>query len=225
MNADPSIVELITGASLPVQLVLIILALASVGSWALIFHKARVYKRAVSGVRSFESSFWAGGSLNEFYDRISREARPREGHEAIFEAGFREFQRLRQVEDRGYTQIIDGVERAMRVAEHRQLDQLEEGVPFLATVGSVSPYVGLFGTVWGIMSAFMNLGTMQTATLAAVAPPIAEALIATAMGLFAAIPAVIAYNRYTQRVDWLAGRYENFVDEFLGLLQRQLGGK
>ncbi|WP_410474299.1 protein TolQ [Guyparkeria sp. TX1] len=225
MNADPSVVELITGASLPVLLVLIILALASVGSWALIFHKARAYKRAVSGVRSFESSFWAGGSLNEFYDRISREARPREGHEAIFEAGFREFQRLRQAEDRGHTQIIDGVERAMRVAENRQIDQLEEGVPFLATVGSVSPYVGLFGTVWGIMSAFMNLGTMQSATLAAVAPPIAEALIATAMGLFAAIPAVIAYNRYTQRIDWLAGRYENFVDEFLGLLQRQLGGK
>ncbi|RRQ20204.1 protein TolQ [Guyparkeria sp. SCN-R1] len=225
MNADPSVVELITGASLPVLLVLIILALASVGSWALIFHKARTYKRAVSGVRSFESSFWAGGSLNEFYDRISREARPREGHEAIFEAGFREFQRLRQAEDRGHTQIIDGVERAMRVAENRQIDQLEEGVPFLATVGSVSPYVGLFGTVWGIMSAFMNLGTMQSATLAAVAPPIAEALIATAMGLFAAIPAVIAYNRYTQRIDWLAGRYENFVDEFLGLLQRQLGGK
>ena len=225
MNADPSVVELITGASLPVQLVLIILALASIGSWALIFHKARAYKRAVSGVRSFESSFWAGGSLNEFYDRISREARPREGHEAIFEAGFREFQRLRQAEDRGHAQIIDGVERAMRVAENRQIDQLEEGVPFLATVGSVSPYVGLFGTVWGIMSAFMNLGTMQSATLAAVAPPIAEALIATAMGLFAAIPAVIAYNRYTQRVDWLAGRYENFVDEFLGLLQRQLGGK
>ncbi len=225
MNSDPSVVELITAASLPVQLVLIILVLASIGSWALIFHKARVYKRAVNGVRLFESSFWAGGSLNEFYDRISREARPREGHEAVFEAGFREFQRLRQAEDRSHTQIIDGVERAMRVAENRQIDQLEEGVPFLATVGSVSPYVGLFGTVWGIMSAFMNLGTMESATLAAVAPPIAEALIATAMGLFAAIPAVIAYNRFTQRVDWLAGRYENFVDEFLGLLQRQLGGK
>ncbi|MDG4866938.1 protein TolQ [Guyparkeria sp. 1SP6A2] len=225
MNSEPSVVELITGASLPVQLVLIILLLASIASWALIIHKAGVYRRAVKGVRAFEGSFWAGGSLNEFYDRISREARPREGHEAVFEAGFREFQRLRQAEGRSQAQIIDGVERAMRVAENRQIDQLEEGVPFLATVGSVSPYVGLFGTVWGIMSAFMNLGTMQSATLAAVAPPIAEALIATAMGLFAAIPAVIAYNRYTGRVDWLAGRYENFVDEFLGLLQRQLGGK
>lgn len=225
MNSEPSVVELITGASLPVQMVLIILLLASIASWALIIHKAGIYRRAVKGVRSFEGSFWAGGSLNEFYDRISREARPREGHEAVFEAGFREFQRLRQAEGRSQAQIIDGVERAMRVAENRQIDQLEEGVPFLATVGSVSPYVGLFGTVWGIMSAFMNLGTMQSATLAAVAPPIAEALIATAMGLFAAIPAVIAYNRYTGRVDWLAGRYANFVDEFLGLLQRQLGGK
>jgi len=225
VNSEPSVVELITGASLPVQMVLIILLLASIASWALIIHKAGIYRRAVKGVRSFEGSFWAGGSLNEFYDRISREARPREGHEAVFEAGFREFQRLRQAEDRSQAQIIDGVERAMRVAENRQIDQLEEGVPFLATVGSVSPYVGLFGTVWGIMSAFMNLGTMQSATLAAVAPPIAEALIATAMGLFAAIPAVIAYNRYTGRVDWLAGRYGNFVDEFLGLLQRQLGGK
>jgi len=225
VNADQSVIELIIGASLPVQLVLIILLLASIGSWALIFHKAQLYRRAVRGVRLFEQGFWAGGSLNEFYDRISREARPREGHEAIFEAGFREFQRLRQSEGRSHGQVIDGVERAMRVAEHRQIDQLEEGVPFLATVGSVSPYVGLFGTVWGIMNAFMNLGTMQSATLAAVAPPIAEALIATAMGLFAAIPAVIAYNRYTGRVDWLAGRYEDFIDEFLGLLQRQLGGK
>ena len=225
MNSEPSVVELITGASLPVQLVLIILVLASIASWALIIHKARVYKRAVARVRQFEGSFWAGGSLSEFYDRLSRGGQPREGHEAVFEAGFREFQRLRAVEGRGQAQIIDGVERAMNVAQHRQIDQLEEGVPFLATVGSVSPYVGLFGTVWGIMSAFMNLGTMQSATLAAVAPPIAEALIATAMGLFAAIPAVIAYNRYTQRIDWLAGRYENFIDEFLGLLQRQLGGK
>ncbi|MFO7581386.1 protein TolQ [Guyparkeria sp.] len=225
MNSEPSVVELITGASLPVQLVLIILVLASIASWALIIHKARVYKRAVARVRRFEGSFWAGGSLNDFYDRISREARAREGHEAVFEAGFREFQRLRQAEERSHGQIIDGVERAMNVAQNRQIDQLEEGVPFLATVGSVSPYVGLFGTVWGIMSAFMNLGTMQSATLAAVAPPIAEALIATAMGLFAAIPAVIAYNRYTQRIDWLSGRYENFIDEFLGLLQRQLGGK
>ncbi|MGM0517762.1 MAG: protein TolQ [Pseudomonadota bacterium] len=225
MNSEPSVVELIVTASLPVQLVLLILVLASIASWALIIHKARVYRRAVKGVRTFEGSFWAGGSLKEYYDRISRHSRPREGHEAVFEAGFHEFQRLRQTDGRSHAQIIDGVERAMNVAQNRQIDQLEEGVPFLATVGSVSPYVGLFGTVWGIMSAFMNLGTMQSATLAAVAPPIAEALIATAMGLFAAIPAVIAYNRYTQRIDWLAGRYENFIDEFLGLLQRQLGGK
>jgi biopolymer transport protein TolQ len=225
VNSDPSVVELITGASVPVQLVLLILVLASIGSWALILHKARAYRQAVRRARQFEDSFWLGGSLNEFYERLSRETRPREGHEAVFEAGFREFQRLRAADGRSHGQIIDGVERSMRVAENREIDRLEEGVSFLATVGSVSPYIGLFGTVWGIMSAFMNLGTMQSATLAAVAPPIAEALIATAMGLFAAIPAVIAYNRYTQRVDWLAGRYENFVDEFLGLLQRQLGGK
>lgn len=225
MNSDLSVIELILTASVPVQAVLVILLLASVVSWALIFHKSAVFRRARKGARVFEESFWAGGSLNEFYDRISREARPREGHEAIFEAGFREFQRLRRNEDRDPVEVVNGVERAMRVASNRQLNKLEESLPFLATTGSVSPYIGLFGTVWGIMVAFMNLGGMHSATLAVIAPPIAEALIATAMGLFAAIPAVIFYNKYTGQVDLLAGHYDDFIDEFLGLLTRQLGGQ
>ncbi len=225
MSTDPSVVHLILGASLPVQLVLLILVLASVASWALIFHKSAVLRRARARANRFEESFWSGGSLNDFYDRISRDVKPREGQEAIFEAGFREFKRLRQSEGRSPVELIEGVERAMRVALNRQISTYEEGLPMLATIGSVSPYVGLFGTVWGIMSAFMNLGNTQNATLATVAPPIAEALIATAMGLFAAIPAVIAYNRYSQQVDDLYARYDRFTDEFLGLLQRQIGGQ
>jgi biopolymer transport protein TolQ len=217
--------HLVLGASLPVQLVLLILLLASVASWALIFHKSSVLRRARAQAKRFEESFWSGGSLNDFYDRISRDARPREGQEAIFESGFREFKRLRQVEGRSSSELIEGVERAMRVTLHRQIEKFEEGLPVLATIGSVSPYVGLFGTVWGIMSAFMNLGNAQNATLATVAPPIAEALIATAMGLFAAIPAVVAYNRYSTQIDELFGRYDRFTDEFLGLLQRQIGGQ
>jgi biopolymer transport protein TolQ len=208
-----------------VQLVLLILLLASVASWALIFHKSSVLRRARAQAKRFEESFWSGGSLNDFYDRLSRDPRPREGQEAIFEAGFREFKRLRQVEGRSSSELIEGVERAMRVSLHRQIDKFEEGLSVLATIGSVSPYVGLFGTVWGIMSAFMNLGNAQNATLATVAPPIAEALIATAMGLFAAIPAVVAYNRYSTQIDDLFGRYDRFTDEFLGLLQRQIGGQ
>jgi biopolymer transport protein TolQ len=225
VTTDPSILELITGASLPVQIVLLLLLLASVASWAMIFHKSAALRRARSGARKFEDSFWTGGSLSDYFDRISREARAREGQEAIFEAGFREFQRLRRQEGRSSTDILDGVERAMRVAQHRQVERFDDGLPMLATIGSVSPYVGLFGTVWGIMSAFMNLGNVQNATLATVAPPIAEALIATAMGLFAAIPAVIAYNRFSVSVDSLHGRYDTFIDEFLGLLRRQIGGQ
>jgi biopolymer transport protein TolQ len=217
--------HLVLGASLPVQLVLLILLLASVASWALIFHKSSLLRRARAQAKRFEESFWSGGSLNDFYDRISRDPRPREGQEAIFEAGFREFKRLRQVEGRSSSELLEGVERAMRVTLHRQIDKFEEGLSVLATIGSVSPYVGLFGTVWGIMSAFMNLGNAQNATLATVAPPIAEALIATAMGLFAAIPAVVAYNRYSTQIDELFGRYDRFTDEFLGLLQRQIGGQ
>lgn len=225
MSTEPSVMHLILGASLPVQFVLIILLLASIASWALIFHKSSVLRRARAQAKRFDESFWSGGSLNDFYDRITRDMRPREGQEAIFEAGFREYKRLRQAEGRSPTDLIEGVERAMRVAVHRQIDRYEEGLSVLATIGSVSPYVGLFGTVWGIMSAFMNLGTAQNATLATVAPPIAEALIATAMGLFAAIPAVVAYNRYSTQIDELFGRYDRFTDEFLGLLQRQIGGQ
>jgi len=225
VSTEPSVVNLILGASLPVQVVLLILLLASVASWALIFHKSSVLRGARARARRFEESFWSGGSLSDFYDRLSRDTRPREGQEAIFEAGFREFKRLRQTEGRSTEELLEGVERAMRVVLHRQIERYEEGLHVLATIGSVSPYVGLFGTVWGIMSAFMNLGNVQNATLASVAPPIAEALIATAMGLFAAIPAVVAYNRYSTQIDELFGRYDRFTDEFLGLLQRQIGGQ
>ncbi len=225
MSTEPSVVHLILGASLPVQIVLLLLLAASVASWSLIFHKSAALRAARKSAKQFEESFWSGGSLNDLFDRISRESRPREGQEAIFESGFREFKRLRQVEGRSAVELIEGVERAMRVTLHRQIERFEEGLPILATIGSVSPYIGLFGTVWGIMSAFMNLGNAQNATLATVAPPIAEALIATAMGLFAAIPAVVAYNRYSTQVDELYGRYDRFTDEFLGLLQRQIGGQ
>lgn len=225
MSAETSVLDLVLEASWVVQLVMLVLLLASISSWALIFHKAGVLRDARRQAERFDESFWSGGSLNDYYDRLSRAERPREGQEAIFEAGFREYQRLRRVEGQPIEQIVSGVDRAMRVSLGRQLERLEEALTYLATVGSISPYIGLFGTVWGIMTAFLALGNVSNPTLATVAPAIAEALIATAMGLFAAIPAVIAYNRFGERVDVLANRYEAFVDEFSNLLQRQAGGR
>jgi biopolymer transport protein TolQ len=198
---------------------------ASLMSWWFIFIKMFALKRALRVTEAFEREFWAGGDLNTLYQRVA-DTREQAGEmERIFEAGFREFMKLRQQAGQSVNVIIDGTRRAMRATYQRELDGLESHLSFLATVGSVSPYVGLFGTVWGIMIAFMGLSSVAQATLAQVAPGIAEALIATAMGLFAAIPAVVAYNRYTHVIDRLANRMESFMEEFSNILQRQVAAK
>jgi len=220
MQHDLSILRLVLEASLVVQLVMGLLLLASVASWAVIIQKNRVLGAARSQADGFEKEFWSGGDLNGLYRRISARDSASMGMAGIFEAGFREFSRLRKQEDLQPSQIVEGARRAMLVSQMREADRLEQNLAFLATVGSTSPYVGLFGTVWGIMNAFIALGNVQQATLAMVAPGIAEALIATAMGLFAAIPAVIAYNRYADTVTRLESRYDTFMEEFSTILQR-----
>ena len=221
MNVHPdlSFLSLIVTASVVVQGILILLAIASMWSWWHIFQKMFQLKRAVRDADTFEESFWKGGDLNEMFQRASQ-ARIGSGLEHIFSAGFREFSKHRR---QGSSSLItlDSARRAMRAAYQREVDALDAHLAGLATVGSVSPYVGLFGTVWGIMNAFRGLANVSQATLANVAPGIAEALIATAIGLFAAIPAVIGYNRYTHDVDRLATRYETFIEEFSNILQRQ----
>ena len=220
MTTDLSLVHLITGASLVVQLVLVLLLLASIASWAVIIQKRRVLNNAHASADRFESTFWSGGDLSAMYRRISTGERSPQGIEGIFESGYREFSRLRKQGGLQLEQMIDGARRAMRVSQMCEMDRLEHNLAMLATVGSTSPYVGLFGTVWGIMNAFIGLGNVQSATLALVAPGIAEALVATAMGLFAAIPAVIAYNRYADQVSRLEIRYDTFTEEFSTILQR-----
>lgn len=220
MQHDMSILRLVLDASLVVQLVMLLLLLASVASWAVIIQKNRVLSRARSQADGFEKEFWSGGDLNGLYRRVGAREGGSSGMAGIFEAGFREFTRLRKQADLQPSQMVEGSRRAMLVSQMREADRLESNLAFLATVGSTSPYVGLFGTVWGIMNAFIALGNVQQATLAMVAPGIAEALIATAMGLFAAIPAVIAYNRYADTVARLESRYDTFVEEFSTILQR-----
>ena len=220
MQNDLSILRLVLDASLVVQLVMGLLLLASVASWAVIIQKNRLLNGARSQADGFEKEFWSGGDLNGLYRRISARESASTGMAGIFEAGFREFSRLRKQEDLQASQVVEGARRAMLVSQMREADRLEQNLAFLATVGSTSPYVGLFGTVWGIMNAFIALGNVQQATLAMVAPGIAEALIATAMGLFAAIPAVIAYNRYADTVTRLESRYDTFMEEFSTILQR-----
>src|SRR6056297_3585113 len=217
MQNEMSIARLVLDASLVVQLVMLLLLLASVASWAVIIQKRRVLRQARVNAENFEKEFWSGGDLNGLYKRLS--GRP-EGKLGIFEAGFREFSRLRKQDDLQASQIVEGSRRAMLVSQMREADRLEQNLALLATVGSTSPYVGLFGTVWGIMNSFIALGNVQQATLAMVAPGIAEVLIATAMGLFAAIPAVIAYNRYADTVGRLESRHDTFVEEFSTILQR-----
>jgi len=219
MNGDLSLISLVLGASPVVQAVLALLLFASVASWAVIIEKSRLLKQAVGAADSFESSFWSGGDLAGMYRDMARGDRTQLGMAGIFEAGFREFGRLKR-ERLTAEQVVEGSRRSMRVSQMREVDRLEHNLAFLATVGSTSPYVGLFGTVWGIMSAFLALGNVQSATLALVAPGIAEALIATAMGLFAAIPAVIAFNRYADKVGRLEVRYDTFMEEFSAILQR-----
>jgi len=221
IGQDLSLLHLIINASLPVQFVMAILLFASMMSWWYIFIKMFALKRALKVTDSFEKEFWGGGDINVMYQRVAAERGEAGEMARIFEAGFSEFMKLRKQAGMSASFIIDGTRRAMRATYQRELDGLESHLSFLATVGSVSPYVGLFGTVWGIMIAFMGLASVAQATLAQVAPGIAEALIATAMGLFAAIPAVVAYNRYTHDIDRLANRMESFMEEFSNILQRQ----
>jgi biopolymer transport protein TolQ len=220
-----SILSLLLEASLPVQVVILLLALASLVSWSIIFTKRRLIRRTKDASDDFEASFWSGGDLNTLYNSTTRDRAGNVGMASIFESGFREFNRAMQAGGINADKVVEECRRAMRVAQMREVDRLEQSLATLATIGSTSPYVGLFGTVWGIMTAFMNLGNVQTATLAVVAPPIAEALIATAMGLFAAIPAVIAYNRYADQVVRLEYRYDGFTEEFSSILQRHARAK
>ena len=220
-SADLSFFTLILDASPLVQLVMAALVFASIFSWTIIFDRSRVLKRAQREADEFETRFWSGGDLSELFRAIDRERDGLKGNAAIFHAGFREFARLRENPNVDPMALVEGARRGMKVAMSRELDALEQHLTFLASVGSVSPYVGLFGTVWGIMNAFHALGNVKQATLNLVAPGIAEALIATAMGLFAAIPAVLAYNKYANSVQRLENRYDDFVEEFSNILQRQ----
>jgi biopolymer transport protein TolQ len=219
MPNDLSVWTLVLDASPIVQAVVALLLAASVASWAVIFRKSQVIGRSRRQADKFESEFWSGGDLATLYRNIETKGRAGTGLQSIFESGFGEFSRLRTL-GTPIEQLLSGARRAMRVAHLRELDRLEQNLAFLATVGSTSPYVGLFGTVWGIMTAFHNLGNVQQATLAAVAPGIAEALITTAVGLFAAIPAVVAYNRLAEHVSRLELRFDTFVEEFSTILQR-----
>ena len=220
MNADLSMITLISEASLVVKLVMLALLAISVYSWLLIFKKRNELIQAKQDADSFEDKFWSGNELNKLYEDISSRPHASRGMEGIFEVGFKEFVRLKKSGPDSAI-VLEGAQRVMRISLAREVDQLEMSLPFLATAGSTSPYIGLFGTVWGIMNSFRALGNVQQATLGMVAPGIAEALIATAMGLFAAIPAVIAYNRYSHEVERLINRYDTFLEEFSSILQRQ----
>lgn len=218
---DMSLFSLIMGASLPVQAVMLILLITSIFSWWYIFIKVATIKRAEKESEEFEGAFWGGGDLNKLYDGLTAGRRKPQGMASIFEAGFKEFIRHKQQGRMEVSDVMEGARRAMRAAYNRELDDLDAHLPFLASVGSVSPYIGLFGTVWGIMNSFRGLSNVAQATLSQVAPGIAEALVATAIGLFAAIPAVIAYNRFASSVDRLSVRYESFMEEFTNILQRK----
>ncbi len=222
MQTDLSLFQLVTNASILVQLVMLLLLIASLMSWTMIFRKRTALKLARRSADDFEERFWSGKDLLSMYNLISSRKYSPAGMEKIFEAGFREFARLRKQSGIEPAAVLDGSQRSMRVALSREIDHLEIHLSFLATVGSTSPYVGLFGTVWGIMNSFRALGNVNQATLAMVAPGIAEALVATAMGLFAAIPAVVAYNRYSNDVERLINRYDTFMEEFSTILQRQV---
>jgi biopolymer transport protein TolQ len=220
VTQDISILSLITNASVLVQAVLTLLMVVSLMSWTYIFRKMFAVRAAKRETERFEQDFWSGGDLNELFASAQSRRNNVGALGRIFEAGMREYSKGRQQKiDSGA--LLDGARRAMRAAYQREMDGLEAHLSFLASVGSVSPYVGLFGTVWGIMNAFRSLANVQQATLAHVAPGIAEALVATAIGLFAAIPAVVAYNRYVHEVDRLAIRFETFIEEFSNILQRQ----
>ena len=217
---DLGFLHLILNASLLVQLVMLSLAITSFISWTMIFNKRVMLNKAKKNADRFEGQFWELEDLSPLYKRISNSRNPATGMEKIFEAGFKEFAKLRGQENTPPDAVLEGSQRAMRIAMNKEIDTLETNLSFLATVGSTSPYVGLFGTVWGIMNSFRALGNVQQASISLVAPGIAEALIATAMGLFAAIPAVIAYNYYSNDVERLISRYDIFMDEFSSILHR-----
>jgi biopolymer transport protein TolQ len=218
---DLSVISMILNASIVVKAVMAVLALASMLSWTYIFMKLFAVRRARRLADEFERDFWGGSDLVGLYQRASSGRYAASGMERIFEAGFKEFLKLKGRPGADMSALLDGTRRAMKATYQREMDALEAHLSFLATVGSVSPYIGLFGTVWGIMNAFRGLSNVAQATLAQVAPGIAEALVATAMGLFAAIPAVIAYNRFSHDIDRLASRYESFMEELQNILQRQ----
>jgi len=220
MNTDLSIIRLVLDASPFVQAVLGVLVLASVASWTVIFEKRRLVKQAMKSAGEFEQAFWSGGDLNNLYRDLARKEATPLGMAGIFEAGFREFGRLKQESGLSTEQLIEGARRAMRVSQLREMDRLENNLAFLATVSNTSPYIGLFGTVVGIIRAFHAIGAVQSATIAMVAPGISEALIATAVGLVAAIPAGIAFNRYADQVNRLEVRYDTFMEELSAIFQR-----
>ena len=223
MNQDLSILHLVLNASWVVQLVMLLLVAVSVASWAAIFRKLFALKRVKTLNEEFEREFWSGTSLNDLFASAAQNAKHSGPMERIFASGMREYQKLRErrIADAGV--LLDGARRAMRASFQREMDVVEINLSFLASVGSVSPYVGLFGTVWGIMHAFTGLANLQQVTLSTVAPGIAEALVATAIGLFAAIPAVVAYNRFARDIDRVAIKQETFIEEFSNILQRNLG--
>jgi biopolymer transport protein TolQ len=221
-NNSLNLVTLVLHASIPVQLVMLLLLFGSIASWVIIFRKKRVLDRAMREADQFEERFWSGAELSKLYAGSTERNRDISGLEAIFEAGFREFSRLRQRRGADSRMQLEGAQRAMRATGSREIDGLEHNLEFLANVGSISPYVGLFGTVWGIMISFQGLANMKEATIATVAPGISEALVATAMGLFAAIPAVWAYNRFATKVERMSVRYDAFSEEFSSILQRQV---
>jgi len=221
-STDLSLITLVSNASLLVQIIMGLLLVGSLMSWWFIFIKMFNVKRAIRQSEAFERDFWSGSDLNTLFQRTTGGRHEPGSLERIFESGFREFLKHRRQSAMDVTAVMEGTRRAMKATYQREMDGLESHLAFLATVGSVSPYVGLFGTVWGIMNAFRGLANVGQATLAHVAPGIAEALVATAMGLFAAIPAVVAYNRYTYDVDRLANRFESFMEEFSNILQRQI---
>ena len=220
MSAELSIFDLFLQASLLVKSVMLILLAFSVACWAMIFQRKKALDQATKQLKQFEDRFWSGADLTKLYNEVSSRQHV-QGIESLFVAGFKEFARLRKSNIQSPQAIVDGTHRAMRVALSREVDSLETHLPFMATVGSISPYIGLFGTVWGIMNSFIALGAVQQATLAMVAPGIAEALVATAMGLFAAIPAVMAFNRFSHKVEKLENSYGNFMEEFSSILHRQ----
>jgi len=225
MNQDLSILHLVLNASWVVQAVMLLLVVVSVSSWSAIFRKLFALRRVKSLNEDFEREFWSGTSLNELFAAATKNARAAGPMERIFASGMREYQKLRERRITDAATLMDGARRAMRASFQREMDVVETNLSFLASVGSVSPYVGLFGTVWGIMHAFTGLANLQQVTLSTVAPGIAEALVATAIGLFAAIPAVVAYNRFARDIDRVAIQMESFIEEFSNILQRNVGAQ